>query len=24
MAQMACDGVCAVLDGSRPANLVTS
>jgi glyoxylate reductase len=24
MAQMACDGVCAVLDGSRPANLVTA
>jgi len=24
MAQMACDGVCAVLDGARPPNLVTS
>jgi glyoxylate reductase len=24
MAQMACDGVCAVLDGARPPNLVTT
>jgi glyoxylate reductase len=23
MAQMACDGVCAVLDGGRPPNLVS-